>query len=257
VHRWAIKHKGGGQIPYLVRRPQPGHGANTAQQLAGRKPQLAAAYPLHAAPPPGQLVPRLAPVLPEPSALHAQPVRRAPRQKPPRSDDRPRPSTLVDVARPRTTSAFASLTRRRSIASSTRQPSNRNPPSGPPRVGFRWPCVIPKWPILNHAASCADHRQTAQLRRCQAGDMPGVEHRQHKGLHNRAENSHRPTPRRERIMKRFKSPGHAQRFLSTDDQIANVFSRRPNQDTAAKFHTACNQAFTTWAEATSVVMAAW
>ena len=33
--------------------------------------------------------------------------------------------------------------------------------------------------------------------------MPGVEHRQHKGLNNRAENSHQPTRRRERIMKRF------------------------------------------------------
>jgi putative transposase len=44
--------------------------------------------------------------------------------------------------------------------------------------------------------------------------MPGVEHRQHKGLNNRAENSHQPTRRRERIMKRFKSPRHVQRFLS-------------------------------------------
>jgi transposase-like protein len=44
--------------------------------------------------------------------------------------------------------------------------------------------------------------------------MPGVEHRQHKGLNNRAENSHQPTRRRERIMKRFKSAGQAQRFLS-------------------------------------------
>src|SRR4051812_14066045 len=35
--------------------------------------------------------------------------------------------------------------------------------------------------------------------------MPGVEHRQHKGLNNRAENSHQPTRRRERQMKRFKS----------------------------------------------------
>src|SRR4051812_18542399 len=34
--------------------------------------------------------------------------------------------------------------------------------------------------------------------------MPGVEHRQHKGLNNRAENSHQPTRRRERPMKRFK-----------------------------------------------------
>ncbi|GHO51249.1 hypothetical protein KSX_94120 [Ktedonospora formicarum] len=44
--------------------------------------------------------------------------------------------------------------------------------------------------------------------------MPGVEHRQHKGLNNQAENSHQPTRQRERTMRRFKSPGHAQRFLS-------------------------------------------
>jgi putative transposase len=52
--------------------------------------------------------------------------------------------------------------------------------------------------------------------------MPGVEHRQHKGLNNRAENSHQPTRRRERIMKRFKSPRQAQCFLSTHDQVANL-----------------------------------
>jgi len=39
--------------------------------------------------------------------------------------------------------------------------------------------------------------------------LPGVEHRQHKGLNNRAENSHQPTRERERRMRRFKSPGHA------------------------------------------------
>jgi putative transposase len=46
---------------------------------------------------------------------------------------------------------------------------------------------------------------------------PRVEHRQHRGLNNRAENSHQPTRRRERIMKRFKSAGQAQRFLSVHD----------------------------------------
>jgi putative transposase len=44
---------------------------------------------------------------------------------------------------------------------------------------------------------------------------------------------------------RFKSPRQVQRFLSTHDQIANVFSRRPNQDTAVKFRIDRNQAFTT------------
>jgi hypothetical protein len=42
--------------------------------------------------------------------------------------------------------------------------------------------------------------------------MPRIEHRQHKGLNNRAENSHQPTRRRERQMKQFKSAGQAQRF---------------------------------------------
>jgi len=47
--------------------------------------------------------------------------------------------------------------------------------------------------------------------------MPAIEHRQHKGLNNRAENSHQPTRRRERQMKQFKSAGQAQRFLSAHD----------------------------------------
>jgi hypothetical protein len=54
----------------------------------------------------------------------------------------------------------------------------------------------------------------------------------------------------------FKSPRQVQRFLFTHDQIASVFARRPNQDTAAKFHSARNRAFTTWAEVTGVAMAA-
>ena len=86
--------------------------------------------------------------------------------------------------------------------------------------------------------------------------IPGVEHRQHKGLNNRAENSHQPTRRRERIMKRYKSPRQVQRFLSTHDQIANIFSCCSNQDTAAKFHSARRQAFVTWAEVAGVAMAA-
>ena len=44
--------------------------------------------------------------------------------------------------------------------------------------------------------------------------MSSVEHRRHKALNNRAENSHQPTRIRERVVRRFKSAGHAQRFLS-------------------------------------------
>jgi putative transposase len=49
--------------------------------------------------------------------------------------------------------------------------------------------------------------------------LPAVEHRRHKGLNNRAENSHQPTRRRERQMKRFKSARQAQRFLAAHAPI--------------------------------------
>ena len=80
--------------------------------------------------------------------------------------------------------------------------------------------------------------------------MPGVEHRQHKGLNNRAENSHQPTRRRERQMKRFKSARQAQRFLSAHDQIDNLFHLRRDHLPAAQYRAARTQAFQAWAEVT-------
>jgi putative transposase len=81
--------------------------------------------------------------------------------------------------------------------------------------------------------------------------MPGVEHRQHRGLNNRAENSHQPTRRRERIMKRFRSAGQAQRFLSVHDQVGNLF-RRPANTNAADYRKSRAQAFTTRADVTGL-----
>jgi putative transposase len=49
-----------------------------------------------------------------------------------------------------------------------------------------------------------------------------VEHRQHRGLNNRAENAHLPPRPRERIMKRFKSARHLQRFVSIHDPVARL-----------------------------------
>ncbi len=82
--------------------------------------------------------------------------------------------------------------------------------------------------------------------------MPGVEHRKHKGLNNRAENSHQPTRRRERQMKRYKSLRHAQRFLSAHGGLNNLFHLRPHRLPAAQYRAARAQAFQTWAEVTGV-----
>ena len=80
--------------------------------------------------------------------------------------------------------------------------------------------------------------------------MPSVEHRKHKGLNNRAENSHQPTRRRERQMKRFKSAGQAQRFLSAHDGINNLFYLRRDHVPANQYRAARTQAFQTWSEIT-------
>jgi len=53
--------------------------------------------------------------------------------------------------------------------------------------------------------------------------MPSVEHLQQKYQNNRAENSHQPTRLREKVMRRFKSAGHAQRFLSAFGLISSHF----------------------------------
>lgn len=53
--------------------------------------------------------------------------------------------------------------------------------------------------------------------------MPSVEHVQQKYQNNRAENSHQPTRLREKVMRGFKSAGHAQRFLSAFGIITSHF----------------------------------
>jgi len=77
---------------------------------------------------------------------------------------------------------------------------------------------------------------------------PGIEHRQHKGLNNRAEASHRQTRRREKIMGRFKSPGQAQRFLSGHDQTTALFRPKRHRLSARSYRHARSDAFELWAE---------
>ncbi len=86
--------------------------------------------------------------------------------------------------------------------------------------------------------------------------MPGVEHRRHKGLNNRAENSHQPTRVREKVMRRFKSAGHAQRFLSAFGIIASHFRPRRHLLTAERYREEMQTRFGTWAEVSCVQLAA-
>jgi putative transposase len=86
--------------------------------------------------------------------------------------------------------------------------------------------------------------------------LPGVEHRQHRSLNNRAENSHQPTRQRERRMQGFKSPGQAQRFLSAYGPIAQHFRPRRPRSSAPVYRQEMRQRYATWREITSLPVAA-
>jgi putative transposase len=86
--------------------------------------------------------------------------------------------------------------------------------------------------------------------------LPGVEHRQHRYLNNRAENSHQPTRQRERRMQRFKSPGHAQRFLSAYGPIAQHFRPRRHRFAAAAYRQEMKNRFQIWQTITGTALAA-
>jgi putative transposase len=86
--------------------------------------------------------------------------------------------------------------------------------------------------------------------------LPSIEHRQHRYLNNRAENSHQPTRQRERRMQRFKSPGHAQRFLSAYGPITSHFRPRRHLLPAPVYRQEMRQRFQAWQEITSTPLAA-
>ena len=75
--------------------------------------------------------------------------------------------------------------------------------------------------------------------------MPSVEHRSSKYVNNRAENSHQPTRQRERAMRRFTSPGHAQKSLSASSGISPHFRPRRHLLTASGYRAEMTERFTT------------
>jgi putative transposase len=86
--------------------------------------------------------------------------------------------------------------------------------------------------------------------------MPSVEHLQQKSQNNRAENSHQPTRLRERLMRRFKSAGHAQRFLSVFGIITSFFRVGRHLYRAHGYREVMKTRFAVWEEAIGAQLAA-
>jgi putative transposase len=82
--------------------------------------------------------------------------------------------------------------------------------------------------------------------------MPRTEHRSHKGLNNRAENSHLPLRRRERAMQGFRSPGGLQRFTSVFSAVRNLFVPPRSRRSALATHLHRLAAMADWKSAACV-----
>jgi transposase-like protein len=68
---------------------------------------------------------------------------------------------------------------------------------------------------------------------------------------NRVENSHQPVRRRECKRQRFKSPGSAQRFLSTHAAVHNTFNVQRHLTSRATLRVLRDEALKTWRAATA------
>jgi putative transposase len=98
---------------------------------------------------------------------------------------------------------------------------------------------------------CASPRRmvTDKLRSYSAAKrelMPLVPHCTDQYANNRAELSHEPTRLRERQMRRFKSVGHAQRFLAVHGAIGNLFRLGRHLMRASHYREFRSRAFIEW-----------
>ncbi len=82
--------------------------------------------------------------------------------------------------------------------------------------------------------------------------MPTSMHCHDRYANNRAEVSHEHTRAQERQMRRFKSPGQAQRFLSVHSQVHNLFRVGRHLLRASNYRTLRSRSFETWQQVTCV-----
>jgi putative transposase len=97
--------------------------------------------------------------------------------------------------------------------------------------------VAPKRIVTDKLASYAAARREI---------MPTVEHRSHKSLNNRAENSHLPVRRRECAMQGFRSPGGMRRLVATFSAVRNHFVPPRSRRSALSAHIHRIRALAEW-----------
>jgi putative transposase len=81
--------------------------------------------------------------------------------------------------------------------------------------------------------------------------MPSVDHNTERYANNLAEVSHQPTRQRERQMRRFKSVGQAQRFLSVHSVVQNLFNLGRHHLRSENYRLLQARSFKDWSVATA------
>ena len=76
--------------------------------------------------------------------------------------------------------------------------------------------------------------------------LKSTEHRSHKRLNNRIENSHQPTREKERQMRKFKDPGNTQKLLSVMGSFLNLFKVGRYKHSATEYRARLEKAFQTF-----------
>jgi len=95
----------------------------------------------------------------------------------------------------------------------------------------------PRWLITDKLRSSDAAHRTVMAR---------VEHKNHVYANNRAEGSHQPTRHRERAMRGFTSPTHAQRFLIPHGLTQNLFRLGRHLIQVVNYRLLWIQAFQVW-----------
>jgi putative transposase len=82
--------------------------------------------------------------------------------------------------------------------------------------------------------------------------MPNVDHSTQQYENNRCELSHQPSRQQERQMRKFKSQGQAQRFLSCHGTVNNLFRLGRHSMKASNYRVFLDRAFVEWGRASCV-----
>ena len=107
--------------------------------------------------------------------------------------------------------------------------------------------------MLKHQGQSPSRMVTDKLRSYGAARkevMSSVVHCQDRSANNRAEASHQHTRQQENTMRRFKSPGQAQRFLAVPSQVHNLFRVGRHLLRACHYRMFRSRAFSTWQQVT-------